>query len=699
MQPYYLGRCAYSAHNFSRFEPLLVATDDGWKSVVDREYGFPDEGKVFSVLPETLRIPEGSFWTFKIEANPRYDPQKKGDRFVVAKVPVPSLATDVIDLSSIPMEQARRKVVEEGLRLAWSPLGDCIILLENGDYVRVRLERDEHRGGLWVPAATPLERLELFHASKPVSGDAVSERRKFLIPGREAGEPIGRIDWSPDREFFPRAVARLRRQALKQGGNDWVHLTKDAVERLAGALSESRLWPHDRAEWEVMAKRIRAFLPDFAANVADLDAIVETLEGMKPIEERIGLDVEKRRAELEGELRGQLEKNLQEQFERENAELVGRLDGIRSEINLALDRRDALLAETAEIERKRQQLADVLADEVSEIHDVFQLAPKAAGASVRRMADRLAVVVSGTSGTNVCPPELPPWAADLGGEAGPVSLEELGPRLDDVADRWGVSSLRLGELDVLARAGELVVLQGSGGRALLEAYCHAVAGGRLRRAVLDPTVISVDDVWRQPGIGSATAFAHAWTAACNRPDRAVLFVFDRMQASPLDLWLPALGSALRLRSRPRNLLLAGIVDGPPMAPQRSTMDAFAGLLIPPPDDGPDAAIRAVLRAFALEDAGPPTVLTGIDGPLKVDEWAKDSALKLASNTPRDALSAERGAMILRAARTTMPDQGPTLAAEALDAFRDVGGTRFEAGRAALAKMISNGSLTNGTNNA
>jgi hypothetical protein len=93
--------------------------------------------------------------------------------------------------------------------------------------------------------------------------------------------------------------------------------------------------------------------------------------------------------------------------------------------------------------------------------------------------------------------------------------------------------------------------------------------GEVVRQVLDPSILSIDDLWRQPGGGGATAFANAWTVAKLDARRFRVVLLDGLQRTPMNLWLPSLIDVIAGPSRPRNLLLFASLSRNALDPARA----------------------------------------------------------------------------------------------------------------------------------
>jgi hypothetical protein len=110
-------------------------------------------------------------------------------------------------------------------------------------------------------------------------------------------------------------------------------------------------------------------------------------------------------------------------------------------------------------------------------------------------------------------------------------------------------------IDVAARSGELVFLPERQATGLLGCYVNVISGGDLVHQVLDPSILSADDLWQQPVTSRPTAFGRAWSAASHDPRRFRVVLLEGLHRTPVDLWLPTLLSLLRDIRRPPNLLV------------------------------------------------------------------------------------------------------------------------------------------------
>lgn len=643
--PTVLARCAFADRAMARYEPLLVATDAGWRRIADPKANFPDVGKVFCPEGSNAPHPTGSLWIIATETNARYVANRGLDRLLAREIRV---AVPVLHLFSTSLEDARQQLVEVGLPPTQVPYDEALFRLRDGLCVRLRLFTDATTGRRRADV-DGLEDLPLLQYEEGAAAGADLDGVHFVLPGREPGEVVDRVDWSLDHDFLPRVLKRIRRAGRDAGQTGRAGLSNAAIEMLASFVQSSGILPAEADGLRRMRRRAEDFLPRFRASAADLDSLVETLRTFEPVATRIADEIAVRRRELEADLRSSLEPVVLQELKQAHAAAAAKVD--------------AELAEAAEAERLRGEterrvdalrdaaraLEATLASEVGILHDALEAVPDASPERMRELAHRVSQALAGTVTTaDVMAPATPPWALGLSDHALIVSIDRLYERLDEEADRNGLDVSDLVALDALLRAGEFVIFPDGNGRDLLDAYARCVAGGRVRRFALDPSMIGLDDLWRQPSNGYPTAFARAWTAARAHPDRIVVLAVECMTTAPLAFWLPALVDELQGDARPPNLLFAGSIAAGPWA-DGSRLSGLLGLLAPVCfSTAPDAWVRAALRGTGLETPEPPTVLDVSHGVVVNQAEVAEMTMGLAGIAGLTPAAAARAGRVLRA---------------------------------------------------
>jgi hypothetical protein len=646
-----LGRCSVAQPNYCRFDPLLLCTEGGWEPVLDSNSMFPDAGKVFGIEHAAFNHGLGGFWSFTIEENTRYEAGRGGDR-LLARGLKPAL--QMIDFSSVPLDDVRRELLEIGLSSSRARHGEAIVRLRGDVCIKATMSYEASTGLLRARFTRP-EDLAVFRCRPDVAAGASVDGIQYVIPGREPYEVVDYIDWSADSEFLERTLKHIKRVVRTEGrANEFVTLGTDAIGRLGMYLN--RLGPPAgmRDPLHRMRVRLEAFLPKFQASVDDLAAIVELLEAYRPVEFRISRDVENRKAELDSELRTRLEPLVRAEVEAEHETALADIHAIRREVEEAEAMRDDVASRVEIAKDELTALRRALREELAIVHDALADAPAesltASNAIARRLAQRLSKTAMDL---NILPPATPPWGRSGSKTVTPIGHVELRERLEAEAHQAGISTTDLFTLDALLRAGELVVLIEPHDRILLDTYADVVANGRIRKCVVDASIIGLDDLWRQPGSGSPTPLAKAWTAARAHPDETLVVVLEYLDAAPLSFWLPLLVTELGSPDRPSNLLVVGTVmasGNPRLEDLRALWTSVVPLATIPSDD---TWMRLALREARREPATPPTMLD-ISRTRSVDVDAATgliSELTMIENVHPDA--ARRAVMVVASASHTM----------------------------------------------
>ncbi|MGG5890716.1 hypothetical protein ACLF3G_26835 [Falsiroseomonas sp. HC035] len=648
-----LGRCAYAAPGIIRYDPLLLSTDAGWRHILDAKALFPDAGKVFSPEAQGVLPRVGSLWVFTAETNRRYEPGRAQDRFLARD---PRSPVQVLDYSNMPFDEVRRQLVEIGLTTLQAQYTDVLVRLRRGACVRLHLFTDDGTGRRRADI-DGLDDLPVLKYNDAIAAGGDLDGIRFVVPGRQPHEVIDRVDWSPDHEFLPKALKRIRR-ASRDGGQapEAESLTKAAIEAIAHFVRSSGVVSGDADALRRMRQRMSDFLPQFRAGIADLEAIVAALRSFSPVAGMIEAEVTARRTEIEAELRRSLEPVVRAELERRHADAAAQLE-------TALMK--ATEAETMEVEAVKRvevlrcaerEVAAALAREVGVVHDMLEALPDDAADRVQVLARRISKALAGTQlSADVVAPATPPWALGTSTETPIIGFDQLRERLESEADRTGLDATDLLALDALLRGGELVVVLDDDGRPLLDAYARCVVGGRVRRFVLDPSIIGLDDLWRQPASGSPTPLARAWTAARAHPDRVVLLAIECMETAPIGFWLPTLLKELHGEARPPNLLVVGSLCAGRWT-DRSGASRLVDILAPISQaTTADTWMRAAFLATGLEEAEPTTALSVSSQAPLAKQAAGELMARLNEVHGLRSAGAIRAARVFRAARGVICD--------------------------------------------
>lgn len=678
-----LARCVHAQSNFSRFEPLLSCVAGRWEEVREPNLTFPEVGRVFSVEPATSNAEIGSFWVFTTETNTRYEPSRGHDKLLVRD---PRPAIQVLDYSALTLEKARYELVEVGIPVSRLLTSEAVVCLANDLCVRLRLPSDVPSGRRKADAAG-LEDVTLMRGQSDIAAGSTVDGAMFLLPGRDPREVVDHVDWSPDDEFFERILKHVRRR-VDVGGANIVPLTRSAVETLSLYLRRAGSPSGIRDPLHRMRSRLEVFLPNFEATVKDLDAIVDTLEAYRPVAERISRDIETHRAELDAKMRCELEPLIRRELEARSATAIDELQRILQEVATAEEKRAAVQNEVEALTRSATDLKATMASDLRIVHDALEATPTEASDDVRKILDRVSAAIGNSPvAFDLTPAATPPWGLGSIRDSTRIGIDRLRECLGTEADGWGVQAADLICFDALLRAGELVVLIDQQDGFLLEAHARVVSGGRLRKLVVDPSMIGLDDLWRQAGSGAPTPFAKAWTAARAHPDRTVVLVVECLNVAPIQFWLPMLSNELHSPDRPRNLLVAATLAAAGYD-HRESLTVLRTITVPfSTTRSPGSWMRSALRFASQEPLDAVTILEpSAIGPLSVDDTTRLMAelTSIASLCPNDA---RRAIKVMQSASLTM-DQ-----ADALQLAMDV--AHVASGEGELSTMVKTPSVARG----
>ena len=650
-----LGKCTYVFYPRSRdarLEPLLLCAEGEWKEIDQATLTFPDVGTVFSAAPSTSQAEIGSFWTFTIEMSLRYEPGKGHDKFV-ARDPRPAI--QVIDRSDDDLESVRRDFVETGLLDSQVLTQEVVICLAGDRCTRLKMVPGPLPG--WRCAApNGLDNVALMRRPPRVADGALISGAMFLLPGVEFREIVDRVDWSPDHDFLERTLKRVRKIVRENGrGGDALTISRDAIEELSRYLRRIGPVSGDADQLHRMQSRLESFFPRFEASVLDLDDIVSTLEAYRPVKDRIDFDIRARRSELDEELRRELEPVVREALVSRNADVTSELERLQSELAATELTRNELQQQVEMLGRSAGNLRIALASDLGTLYDAFEAAPSGAAETVNEVARRISKAIAESPLTGeVTPPATPPWGLGLPTRAERIERDRLRSRLHSEAASFGLVATDATCFDALLRAGELVVIVEQRDRSLCNAYARIVSGGRRRTFAVDPSIIGLDDLWRQPGSGAPTSFARAWTAARVHPNETVFLVIESMDAAPFRFWLPQLVAELHGADRPRNLLIAGVLSATGCSDTESLgvlRSNTVPLMLPPSSAG--AWMRSALRVAGRNASDAVTYLDPLAAEALTEEETKHLLTSLTEIPTLDSCGASRAVRVMQSACATM----------------------------------------------
>ncbi len=596
----YIGRCAYESKPHTRVDPVAVLEGSAWRVYADWRAALPEEGKVFS--PRSLGFTTRELFAFNVQPNERPSTIAKApDRFVVVS---PRRLEQVLDFRGSSTERARRALVEEGLEKIGPGMTCIVVALPGKRCVVLNMVRNTHLGRYFAESPG-LEGIAVYDFNDSVfTGDPI-EGMRFAIPGITVGAPLGKLDWRPDSEFMESVLKRLHRLSKS---SDPFPSTRAQISPIIAYLTRAELWPAAGEDLGLLKERISALAAGLKLNIETAAELVELVCKLTPVDKLLADEIQRRRQELETSFRGELEVRIRK-------ELV-------AELSAATATRDALLAEasdmTASLETRRQEkqnlenasvaLQETLRDEVVELGGGLEGIPISGRERVRELSRRIAVRLSPYGQiVDLEPTDSAPWTRPA---MAPTDLHPWSVAADlfaSAAKRWKYRFEDLACADILARAGEIVILPRGVAMEFCLCYAAVVASGDVARHVLDPSVIGLNDLWRPPPKSEPTAFALSWTAAVQDPRRYRIVLLDGLERTPLDLWVDGLIEELRTAKRPANLLVFASLGDNLLDPKRMP----AGLgdrvipLMPKKISGLDAEALSRL-------SGQPPVVSGLD---------------------------------------------------------------------------------------
>lgn len=543
MSELYLGRLAFEPKPYTRLEPMALHEEGRWRIYGDWTKALPSEGRVFA--PNLAGFLKDDLLTFGVEPNARSS--NRPDKFLLASY---DRVREVLDFRAVGAEAARRQLVEEGLPSMLRATDGVVAAIGDGTCVVLTLGRHPTKNGV-VADTHGLERLPTYHFDDRLFEGQRIGNRWIEVPGVTVGRRKGQVNWCRDADFLETVLKRLRKAVPHGPGS----ISRSQIPQLVAYFARADLLPSTGDDLVPMLERLKALSPQVIANANTLADLVATVAAFEPVEQRLRAETDARRAELQHELRVELEAKIRAELQHDMQGLEATRTALQAEVSELSSSAARLREEASEHKTSVMRARSAIIDEISTVLRSFGDVPPEGDPTVDALSERLgAVLKERRSSFRELTKPSSPWAALTLERAPSGDWATVISTLESVAAHHGYDAEDVFLADIGARSGDIVVLP-EGHVAFAVAYAEAIAGGNLTRHVLDPSVLNVDDLWAKPGNSQSTAFSKAWSAARLDPGRFFVVLLDGLHRTPLDLWMPSLVDILDSRARPSNLLV------------------------------------------------------------------------------------------------------------------------------------------------
>ena len=523
-----------------------------WLDVSRNESDFPSEGTVFTYDLAARNLQEDAVFQFSIEPNrptgpSDYAPYQK-DQYVA---PVLRRPIAVVDLSHLTNDHARQLVVEIGLTEADSRQPLVHFRLAEDLWAVFRMEKSEADGKYRPHVSENLEKVSLLRARGPAP--IVELEDLAYLSCDVVFDPTGRVvDWSSDEQFAGQLMKRLR----KILGSSKTLPAEAAGETLTAYLRGAALLPKDRNDAIAFRDRLFEFLTASKDNIEVADEIFSIVRNNEVLQKSIDAEVAIRLEIFKDGVRTQTKQEAKAAWDDEQTSLIKARDVLRRELDAMETQHRASIGRATETRKKIEAVEAGLLGVVDGLKDVLSRAPKSHYERARVIGRQIEKSLGITEEGTLFPAEAAPWNLGQALVSSQIPISTLKSALTKAAESGGFDDKIMSVFDALVRAGEIPILAGTEFDRLLVCYSMAVTGGRIRRMPLDPGIIGLDDIWRQPGTGKPTAFSFAWSAAKANAEMPVLLILESIESAERWGWCRPLAEFWRSPHRPRNLLLA-----------------------------------------------------------------------------------------------------------------------------------------------
>jgi archaellum component FlaC len=560
--PLFIGTLLYDNRQYSRVVPKAVVMDDAWTQPKDWSSLLPTEGKVYAPRKPS-EIAVGEIFAFEVVES--QNPERGADQFHLANYFAPE---ELLDMRHLRTEEARRKLVETGVKRS-GKVEDVVVALAGDRCVRLKL-KPAPDGVRSVADVEGLEALAVYELSPESFKNSRVDKQHFVIPNVTVGREIGVLDWSLDVDFLERVLRRLRKVASAGTLGQNFPQSRSQVRSVIAALQRADLLPGSGEDLQGMRERLEDFSGQLPKNIKNLEETAKAIAAMSGMTERLARLEVSERARIETEVRGNVERELRQRIERESGGLDKQLERLRSEVETASREAEEVRHEVETLRSGKAVLKAELDGTIARLRETLSGPESDRSSSQAELASELEKAMAGKGvGVDLSSATDAPWtwhSIDIA--AAPVSWEDFPDRLRAVAGQFGFGTAELDVADKVARAGRMLVLPQQVAHEFVWCYATAIAAGTFSLQALDPSVVGLSDIWREPGSGRLTPFARSWRRALAIPSRFHLVLFDGLDWTPMDLWLPSFAKILDAPDRPRNLVVMGSLSARTIDPAR-----------------------------------------------------------------------------------------------------------------------------------
>ena len=657
------GVCDFATSSFARLIPKSMLFRGAWIRVESPEKSYPPDGKVFYPGIEMMNAEKGSFWEFSVRPNEKLEHNgdqgdRRHDEVIACDVARPNQA---VDLSFFSIEEARQLIVEHGFSEKLNQDQPLFVKLADDLWACLPIEMI---AGRWKPAKRfDLEKVALHRAVAP---PAILEYEglTFVSSSFRLGLVVREVDLTTD-EMFAKALPRRLRQILGDtspvGPEGFPEIINGHDAGLYVRASE--LLPHQQPRLQAFCDRLRSFSLSTRKNFDLIGELFRTIRDQPAVSRMIEDEAARIAGSMRDAIRIEVEAEISETWELNHAKLVADRERLESELTALEARNKAAIGRLSETKKKSEAIERGITEVVDGLRAILERAPKKSSERARLIGRHVEKVLGIGEENTLIPAELPPWSSSVPAEVTDIGPEELKEALSRGARAFAVDAVALERFDALLRAGQLPLLTGSDRDIFVQAYASVATGGSLRRMPLDPGIMGLDDLWRQPGTGQPTAFAHAWVSARAQPQTPILLSFDEIQATSGWAWIAPLADYLGGHDRPRNLLVCMTARRVP----HERAEEFGRAVIELPRDAPslpkEGSVASVNRRLGIDE--PALTRLKCEAVSQTADRNEIGKLIAAFAGSLDSVrTVERAAAIFDASRLTMPyDDAVGLASE------------------------------------
>ena len=166
------------------------------------------------------------------------------------------------EFQGLSADERRIRATRTGVSRLFAKPGRVILPLGEGKCAFPQMEFDLTENGWVVPLSENLAKIDIFGGDLNFMGARQTIfGRHFALPGRQPTQIVGAVNWESDPECFEAIAKLLKRHDSTRPGGDLAQVSRQVIQRLRAAYTNSELLEGDGREVAALHEQLAILLP------------------------------------------------------------------------------------------------------------------------------------------------------------------------------------------------------------------------------------------------------------------------------------------------------------------------------------------------------------------------------------------------------------------------------------------------------